>query len=135
MDAVALITGLGGFALGLLSGGLSVRSTMRNARENPPVRLTVRRGETPGEYVLANSGFGSAYAVEVRLVAAARSTIAEVVTTEHWRQIQERSEVPFVVAVGEIARPPHEAVITWYAKERGGKRQTKTVQIQRGGRD
>lgn len=135
MDAVALITGLGGFGLGLLAGGLGVWQAGRHARENPPVRLTVQRGQTPGEYVLANSGFRSAYAVEVRLVAAARSTIADVVTTEHWRHIQERSDVPFVVTVGEIARPPHEAVITWYNRERGGKRQTKTVQIQRGARD
>lgn len=40
--------------------------------------------------------------------------------------------MPFVVNLGDIARPAHEAVITWYASERGGKKRDKTVQIQRG---
>ncbi|MEH0470868.1 hypothetical protein QA943_18770 [Streptomyces sp. B21-097] len=132
MNAIALLTGLGGFALGVITGALSFWQFRRHTRENPSIQLTVRRGQAPGEYVLANLGFQPAYAVEVQLVSQARSTFADVVTREYWRHIQERSDVPFVVNLGEIARPAHEALITWHASERGGKKREKSVQIQRG---
>lgn len=89
MDTFALVAGVGGFGLGLITGSFGVWQFWRYTRENPSVLLTVRHGDTPGEYVLANFGFRAAYAVDVKLVSMARSTTADVITTEHWQHIQE----------------------------------------------
>ncbi|WP_406334331.1 hypothetical protein OG814_11770 [Streptomyces zaomyceticus] len=132
MEGLAVVTGIGGFVLGVLAGGLGVWGARRRTQENPAIQLNVRRGGSPGEYVLSNTGFRPAWSVVVRLKAHARSTLATVTTEEHWREIADRSEVPFVVNLGEIASAPYEAEITWYGTAQGGKLRTKTVQIQRG---